>query len=257
MVSAYYKQKIKTEDFKNNIEKIFENFKDKKVLIYGDNKNFAKLNKIYGFTKKLDIAAIVDEKLKRGKTSVFCGIKSISKSDILNDRFDVILVTNEDSKQTISELAAEYSFDKDIISPLFVETILDESKNLNILYKNKFDKTYPKLVRKMKNKKVVLYGAGIFLETIMKYFDLSKLNIIGIADKKYSIVNNEETFFGYKTYNPAEIKDLKPDYVLMSTKFYVGIFEYLHFNLLQGMNIKVKPLMQKSFLTLLKEVIES
>ena len=136
------------------------------------------------------------------------------------------------------------------------ETIKDEKQNLSFLYENKFDKTYPKLVKKLKNKKVVLYGGGVFLETINKYFDLSKLNIIGIADKKYCCEEcKDETFLGYKTLSPDEIKDLNPDFVLISTKFYISIFEDLYYNLFKNTNIKVKPLVKKSFWTLLKEIL--
>lgn len=154
-------------------------------------------------------------------------------------------------------LEVELGIQSENIYALFIETIREERQNVNFLYKNKFDKTFPKLVKKMKNKKVILYGAGIFLEVINKYFDLSQLNIIGIADKKYSLINNEERFLGYKTFNPTEIIGLNPDYVLMSTKFYVNLFEFLHFDLLQGEKIKIKPLVQKKFFTLLKEIIES
>ena len=134
-----------------------------------------------------------------------------------------------------------------------VETIQEEKQNLKFLYKNKFDKTFPKLVKRVKDKKIVLYGAGIFLETINKHFDLSELNIIGIADRKYSKDSNE-TFLGYKTYNPDELKNLNPDYVLISTKFYINIFEDLYYNLLKDTKIKIKPLVKKSFWTLLKEI---
>ena len=257
MVSAYFKVKIKTEEFKNNIKNIIEQVKDKKVLLYGNNKGFNQLNKKFDIIKNLNPVAIVDESLEAGKTSKVYGVKSISKEDISRESFDKVVIVDENALQITPMLEVELGIQSENIYALFIETIREERQNVNFLYKNKFDKTFPKLVKKMKNKKVILYGAGIFLEVINKYFDLSQLNIIGIADKKYSLINNEERFLGYKTFNPTEIIGLNPDYVLMSTKFYVGLFEYLHFDLLQNSKIKIKPLMKKGFFTLLKEIIES
>ena len=40
-----------------------------------------------------------------------------------------------------------------------------------------------KLARKYKNKKIVIYGAGEYFQILKNNFDLSNLNIVGIADK--------------------------------------------------------------------------
>ena len=50
---------------------------------------------------------------------------------------------------------------------------------------NNAQKQIDKLAKKFKNKKVVIYGAGIYFQIIKNNFDISKLNIIGIADKKF------------------------------------------------------------------------
>ena len=42
-----------------------------------------------------------------------------------------------------------------------------------------------KLARKYKNKKIVIYGAGEYFRILKENYDLSKLNIVGIADKKF------------------------------------------------------------------------
>ena len=257
MGSAYFKIKIKTEDFKNNFNTVVKQCSGKKVLLYGDNKTFTILNNKFNLIKKLNIVAIINEQFVAGQQGKICGIKTISKDDTAREIFDVIVIIDENAQKIIPILEIELGIKQDKIYCLFIETLKEERQNVNFLYKNKFDKTFPKLVKKMKNKKVILYGAGIFLEVINKYFDLSQLNIIGIADKKYSLINNEEKFLGYKTFNPTEIIGLNPDYVLMSTKFYVNLFEFLHFDLLQNSKIKIKPLMKKGFFILLKEIIES
>ena len=75
---------------------------------------------------------------------------------------------------------------------------------------------------------------------------------IGLLDEK--IYNEVKEFLGYSTCTPNQILDLKPDYVIISTKFYINIFEYLNEELLKGSKIKIKPLVKKSFITLIKEV---
>lgn len=42
---------------------------------------------------------------------------------------------------------------------------------------------YNKILNKLRNKKVIVYGAGKFFSNLD--FDFSQLNIIGIADKKF------------------------------------------------------------------------
>jgi len=181
-------------------------------------------------------------------------MKAIGPDKIKNEEYDYILVSNENYKPIVKFLLNNLCIKEEKVKTLFVEEIKDERENLNYLYQFHFDKTLPKLVKKLKNKKVVLYGAGVFLELIQKYFDLNTLNILAIADKKYEIYNEEKTFLGYKTIAPREIQDLKPDYLLISTKYYINIFENLTEDLLKDTKIKVKPLLKKSFIALIREV---
>ena len=53
------------------------------------------------------------------------------------------------------------------------------------LVDNKFSKRFKALENKFKNKKIVIYGAGQLFQTIIKKYDLSKLNIVVIFDKTF------------------------------------------------------------------------
>lgn len=136
----------------------------------------------------------------------------------------------------------------------FIESIKDEKLNFTYLQKQKFEENLNKLIKKLKNKTIVLYGAGIFFEVINKHFDLKKLNIIGITDKKYFIHEDNEVFLGYKIYSIDEIKTLKPDFILVTNKFYVDIINDLTYNKLKNTNIKIKPLVKKTIWTILQEI---
>lgn len=254
MLSKYFEKKTETADFENLVNDILAELAMKKVLLYGAGEGFVALNQKYDFLSKLNVVAIADKKFEDKKETGFCSIKAIAPNEILDIDFDMILVTNENSLPIVNFLNSELSISSQKIRTLFVEKIADERVNLNYLYTQNFDKTLPKLKRKLKNKKVMFYGAGVFLELIKEYFDISDLNVIGVADKKYEICKNEEDFLGYKTYAPSEIEGAAPDYVIVSAKMYIGIMEELYYDILEKTKIKIKPLVKKSLKTLVKEI---
>ena len=254
MLSKYFCVKTKTEGFEKNIAQIIEKASGKRVLIYGAGEGFLELNKRYQIVKNLDIVAIADRKFETCATNIICGVKAIKPADIPTYDFDLVIVTNELASPIVNYLVADLCVQLEKIQTIFKEEIKDERINLNYLYKHKFDKTLPKLIKKMRNKKIVFYGAGVFLALIQKYFDISELNVLAIADKKYETYCPEEKHLGYKTCSPSEIVNLNPDYVVVATKMYIGIIEDLHYNVLNGTKIKIQPLLKKSLTTLIKEI---
>lgn len=132
----------------------------------------------------------------------------------------------------------------------------DEIENYNYLCKFNFEKCLKKLNKKLKNKAIIIYGAGIFFQVIHKCFKLDELNIIGIADRKFINHEENEKFLGYKVYAPEEIKNVNPEYVLVATKYFIDVIEDLSYDLLKGTKIKIKPLLKKPILMLLKEILE-
>ena len=131
--------------------------------------------------------------------------------------------------------------------------IKEEDENLRYLSKHKLHLTLPKLVKSLQGKKVIIYGAGTLFHLIKKNYDITGLNIVGIADKKYETSKDIETEYGYKVYKLDEIKDTDADCILVTVKFYIPILEDLY-ERYKNTNIKVKPLVKKSFWTLLKEL---
>lgn len=256
MLSKYYNLRTEKDEFKKHLQNLFEELKDKKVLLYGAGEGFEDLDNKYSFKEKMNIVAIADMKFAKSNQTEFRGIKAISPEEIKNQEYDVILITNESYTKIVSYLEKDLCVEKDI-KKIFEESFSQECANVNYLLKFSFDKTLPKLAKKLKGKKVVFYGAGVFLEAINKYFDIKDINAIGIADKKFEEAGIKETmseFLGYKTYSPDEIKDLNPDYVVVTTKMYTNIIDSLYFDTLKNTKIKVVPLLKKPFMTLLKEI---
>ena len=67
-----------------------------------------------------------------------------------------------------------------------------------------------KLARKYKNKKIIIYGAGEYFQILKNNFDLSKLNIVGIADKKFE-TSKDSNPTSYLALAPEELKDFDLD----------------------------------------------
>lgn len=254
MLSNYFIQKTKTKKFDDDLLWSMGEIKGKRVILYGAGEGFVELNKRYLFKDVLNIVAIADKKFETNPVKSFEDIRAITPEQIKNEDFDVLLITNESTKPILNYVFNVLCIENKDIRTVFNEEIRDEQVNLNYLYEFNFDKTLPKLVKKLKNKSVVLYGAGVFLELIKKYFDISGLNIIGISDRRFENHLENEEFMGYKVYSPEELKKLNPDYVLVATKNYINIIESLYYETLKGSKIKIKPLMQKPFMTLVKEI---
>lgn len=104
-----------------------------------------------------------------------------------------------------------------------------------------------KLAKKYKNQKIIVYGAGLMSRILFQNFDLSCLNIVGVADSKYT-KNSTESFWGHKTINPAELKDFDFDVILIAVKEKKKILENIKYNIL--INTKNEDKEVKSFLEL-------
>lgn len=129
----------------------------------------------------------------------------------------------------------------------------EEDGNLYYLSQHKLEKTLPKLIKKLKGKRVIMYGVGTLFQIIKKHYDISELNIVGVADKKFESSSDVEFAEGYKVYKLKDIKDSDVDCILVSVKFYIKVIEDLH-ERFKDTKIKVKPLVRKSLWTILKEL---
>lgn len=113
------------------------------------------------------------------------------------------------------------------------------------------------LAKKYKNKKIVIYGAGIMTKTLFENFDFSKLNIIAICDNKYK-VNSEERFFAYKTINPKELTTLDYDIIFVNLRKNNTFINKIKYRLIinsKNENKQVKALIEPTWQFLIKQVI--
>ena len=129
---------------------------------------------------------------------------------------------------------------------------------LEFFQKSKAQEQIDKLAKKYKNRKIVLYGAGIYARSLTQNYDLSKLPVIGISDRKFSN-EDTDTCFGYKTIKPEELKNLDFDLLIVTAQDYNAMKESLEDNTFyntQNEGIKIIPIIKKSFWQRLIEIIE-
>lgn len=250
MLSSYFIRKTETKDFVDRLNNLLAELRDKKVIIYGVGEGFLALIKKFPILE-LNIVAISDMKFE--KEGQFKNLRAIPPEKIKEQDFDAVLITQEQYSDILDYFEDTLNITDKILQTVFCETLQNERAHLNYLNYHKFEKTLPKLIKKLKNKKVVIYGAGEFFEVIKHYYDLSELDIVAISDRKF-ITSPAQKCFGYKAVAPDEILDINPDYVVIATKLYINIFEDLYHGLLKHSKIKLIPLVKKSFWELWREI---
>lgn len=120
--------------------------------------------------------------------------------------------------------------------------------HLELLNKNKFSKQLSYLANRLKNKRIVIYGAGQFFQTIADNYDLSVLNIVAISDRN---IDEEGVLLGYPSCPLSRICNYAPDYILVGSWNYIDIIEKLE---VQFDNIPIFPLVKKNVTQIWKEV---
>ena len=104
-----------------------------------------------------------------------------------------------------------------------------------------FNKTFEELCSEIKDKKVLIYGAGLLFETAVLNYDIKKLNIVGVSDKKFEAEDSPQTCCGIKTFKPDELTNLDFDCILVAVKEYNSLVKIMK----QNHNIPVYPLFKK------------
>lgn len=80
--------------------------------------------------------------------------------------------------------------------------------------KKNLEQLFIEQINRCKNKKIMLWGASIFLENILKKYSLIDYKILGIID-----INTQkwgQKVCNYTIYSPEKIKELNPDCIIIS-----------------------------------------
>lgn len=109
-----------------------------------------------------------------------------------------------------------------------------------------FKSQYRNLIKKLKNKKVLIYGAGSFFQYINSNYDLSALDIAGISDLKFGEEEYGKDFLGYKIIPFSKIKSQKIDVILLTMQYYKKVWLDFEANLFYETDFKIFPLAKQN-----------
>ena len=253
MTTRYFDIKTATQKFEDDFFWTLGEIADKKVVLYGDIEIFYKLKDKYNLDK-LNIVAASKYEFSRTLPEMYGNFKPISPFEIQNIDFDTILVLSENPISDREFLCLDANLGNREIKFVFNSILPQECDLCNYLESINFSQNLEKLAAKFQGKSVVIYGAGKLFDVINRYYDLSKLNIVGISDEKFENHYENENYYGYKILNVEEVKKISPDCVLVATREYITVMEILISYLLKDTGILVKPLARKSFFAVLKDI---
>lgn len=125
------------------------------------------------------------------------------------------------------------------------------------LEKKKAQKIIDKFAKKYEGKRIVLYGAGLFAGDLIRNYDFSKLNIIGVADKTFQ-ENNDGDFYGYKKFGPYDLLQEDFDLLLITTYDDTSIRDFIENTIMHAKNAKfeVKTLISLNLFEYIKALIK-
>ena len=105
-----------------------------------------------------------------------------------------------------------------------------------------------KLKERLKDKKVIIYGAGKFFRLLNSKGVFSDLNVIGICDKKYLQEDEAGQESGYNIISIENLASFRPDYIIAAVQKPLALI-----NELQRLNFNVVPVIKISFLQKMEE----
>ncbi len=154
------------------------------------------------------------------------------------------------------EKYVEAFYVEDVMTYLQIPDIINETTKMSgkcmefADYLEKYDaqEKINKLAKKYKDKRIVLYGAGQFAQAVFNKYDLSKLNIVAVADKRFEQDIPHE-FFGLSCIKPADLKEMDYEVILISNFDYKAFANVLD-NLLYGTKTdakEIRPLISLNF----------
>ena len=143
-------------------------------------------------------------------------------------------IKTDEYKRFFKKIANKYRYNKLMywfynLKNLSIKQNLNEKDWIKYFKKNDEQEYINKIVEKLKDKKIVLYGYGIIGKLLLDKYDLSKLNIVAISDAKFSNIENHK-IKNYIAVSPEKLCDMDYDIILSALKTDKPIFNFLNKN---------------------------
>lgn len=117
-----------------------------------------------------------------------------------------------------------------------------------------FDKYFKKLVKKLNGKTIIVYGTGSMFQYILKNYDLSGLNIIGVCDNKYLDSDEGNIDLGYKIIPKSMLENYEPDYILLGVQNYINLLFEFAGKTFRDKKTKILPLVKLPLREILRKI---
>ena len=116
-----------------------------------------------------------------------------------------------------------------------------------LLKKKNVQKRIDYFSKKYKDKKIIIYGAGMLASILFENYDLSGLNIIAVADYKFT--ESDELFMGIKTISLQDIPKINPDFIILTVLEVNKSIKFINKNIfINNEKILIKSILKKNFL---------
>ena len=99
------------------------------------------------------------------------------------------------------------------------------------------------LAERFAGKKIAVFCAGEFSRCIFKNYDLSKLNIIAIADRRFEQKRIHE-FYGLKCIEPKDLITIGADVIIISAFDFIKFYDILTNTILKDFDIEIVPMIK-------------
>lgn len=130
--------------------------------------------------------------------------------------------------------------------------MLNSTENLlKYLNDKKVQAKIDKFAKKYNSKTILIYGAGLFFEVLNQNFDLEKLNVCAISDKKFT---KTVEFFGYRAIPLEQIRMEDFDVILIAVLEPERIENFLREDILGNKIVKIEYFAAFGFKEFLKEL---
>lgn len=119
---------------------------------------------------------------------------------------------------------------------------------------NDAQKQIDKLAKRCKNKKVVFYGAGKFLNTLIGLYNLEEFNVVGLCDRSFK-ENNIKNKTSYLAVSPEDLVNYDYDVIIITTLWDYKAMKYLLRETLKDRkdkNFAIYPIIVPTFSYLIK-----
>lgn len=119
-----------------------------------------------------------------------------------------------------------------------------------------FEKRLAELSKQLKGKRVIIYGIGLLFDTMLRNYDFSNFDIIGVSDRKIAWAQEGTIIKGFNAIPLDSIEKYNPDCLLIAALNYKPILEDFKKNLFKTANFKTIPLAKNTTGMELKEMLK-